>query len=1191
MRKYILILLLSIGCVTLAQSPEIKTDLPTIIPPSPTVASLMKFEEVPVSNYTGIPDISIPLFTTSTLSKDINLEVSLKYHPSGVAVEERASDVGLGWSLFAGGTISRTVRGLPDEINSMGDNKFGLYQNSSTNIHNNNYYYEAFDALTEYLGATGNYDITWDTLRKCLWDAKVRGEMDSEHDLWQFNFMGKSGRFYIKKNLNNQLEVTPLDDYRLKIINYYGNTSNQYLPTSFVIFDEKGYKYTFDVIETTTQHSFSLSISSTTYEDSGPIPSPSTFYNSSFHLSTINDNQGNLVVEFLYDSTFKEKVLRGSTTYFQEDYRNRPPNKPSLRDFYLGVNQNIDPEYINLCQAGVNDFGPYPIYSLSSNQTDTNVKKLQQIKVNGIAKIDFSFETGRLDDNVLNPENWSAFKGIVVKDWIGNNIKEVSLTHDYSTVKSKRMILKEVSFKNFVNSKVEKYSLEYRVNYNPYSASTYIGKDYWGYFNYLPSPYIGNSYESYREVNPNFCTSDLLQKMSLPTGGFVIFDFEPNTYSYIGSTELTDFDANPNNWDAHTDGVTFNTVDYLSDDPNHRQVLFSITEEQDVIFSSSIFDTTNSGEYWLRFYRVTENSDVLVGSHHAEGDGTDAIQYQAFELKDLLPGTYKVSIFTTNIPPPHIFDHAQIYAYYKTRNENNYQFLYGGGNRISKISHYENIGDYNAYPKLPAKEKKYDYSIFGAAKSSGSLTYHVPKFDYERTKKECPHCENTPVYSAVTNVVDVTWKSDEVFWEYDVSTTFNNLNPVKTQGADVGYKNVKVFESDNGRIEYEYSSPIDVPEQIGIYNLSQPFMPTENYDYKRGLLKTQTVFNQSDKIISKEELTYDYENYLETTGFRTFYPQYDFINIYKHKYYTDYKSYLISCNLNPEYNGLCNELLLTDNCSDCFCYFGNPEEFISYIFIKEAYGWAKLISKTNKNYFYDSNNNQKVVQTNETYSYNPINKQISESTVTNSHGEVLKTKYFYHTGNSTYSQNRISEIEKIETYRGTELLSSSQINYSNNWSSNASFLPQSIVAAKSNATPENRIIYELYDENSNPLQLKQEGGTVISYIWGYNKTQPIAKIENATYAQVSSYVSNLQTLSNGTNETGLISALNAMRTALPNAMITTYTYIPLVGVHTITDPKGDTITYEYDEFNRLKAVYDKEGYKLAENDYHYRTQN
>ena len=64
--------------------------------------------------------------------------------------------------------------------------------------------------------------------------------------------MGKTGRFYIKLNsINNSLEIVPLDEFRVKIkYNYILNTvnNNPFKPLSFEIYDEKGYKYIFDII-------------------------------------------------------------------------------------------------------------------------------------------------------------------------------------------------------------------------------------------------------------------------------------------------------------------------------------------------------------------------------------------------------------------------------------------------------------------------------------------------------------------------------------------------------------------------------------------------------------------------------------------------------------------------------------------------------------------------------------------------------------------------------------------------------------------------------------------------------------------------------------------------------------------------------------------------------------------------------
>lgn len=154
---------------------SINADLPNITPPSPTVASLMKFEEVPVNNYTGTPEISIPLFSVPTLSKDLSVDLGLKYHPSSIAIKEVASYRGLGWNLVGGGTISRTVQGLPDEIymqgNTSGPNltRVGIYNHDAGMP---NKYYEVLTLL-----CGGGTAAQQDMMAEYLWGRLKRAYM------------------------------------------------------------------------------------------------------------------------------------------------------------------------------------------------------------------------------------------------------------------------------------------------------------------------------------------------------------------------------------------------------------------------------------------------------------------------------------------------------------------------------------------------------------------------------------------------------------------------------------------------------------------------------------------------------------------------------------------------------------------------------------------------------------------------------------------------------------------------------------------------------------------------------------------------------------------------------------------------------------------------------------------------------
>ena len=83
-----------------------------VIPPSPQAAALARYAEYPVSLTTGIPDISVPLYEIDL--GGYRLPISISYHASGSRPDEIPGYVGTGWTLNAGGAVTRTILGKPD---------------------------------------------------------------------------------------------------------------------------------------------------------------------------------------------------------------------------------------------------------------------------------------------------------------------------------------------------------------------------------------------------------------------------------------------------------------------------------------------------------------------------------------------------------------------------------------------------------------------------------------------------------------------------------------------------------------------------------------------------------------------------------------------------------------------------------------------------------------------------------------------------------------------------------------------------------------------------------------------------------------------------------------------------------------------------------------------------------------------
>lgn len=184
----------------------IKKLMPQPVPASPNVAALGKYGDYQVSYFTGLPDISIPIFEAK--SGGLSIPITLSYHASGLKPTDVAGWVGLGWSLSAGGQVSRNVKGKPDETG-------GFYTsalNSTPSVCSNFYYLQ--------------YAAT--------------GVTDTEPDIFSYSFPGKNGKFILPGSTASPNTTMPfLFPYApIKIV----NTANF---SKFDITDEHGVLYRF----------------------------------------------------------------------------------------------------------------------------------------------------------------------------------------------------------------------------------------------------------------------------------------------------------------------------------------------------------------------------------------------------------------------------------------------------------------------------------------------------------------------------------------------------------------------------------------------------------------------------------------------------------------------------------------------------------------------------------------------------------------------------------------------------------------------------------------------------------------------------------------------------------------------------------------------------------------------------------
>lgn len=525
-------------------------------PASPTVSELGKYGEMPVSLFTGIPDISIPLYNIELDGN--NLPITLNYHASGIKVNQIASWVGLGWSLNAGGVITRVVRGLPDEINGIGYVKGGGQK-----------CLEDLGGITSTLTSTLNNDefVT-------LYDL-ANGTIDGEPDDYFFNFSNISGRF----NFDEIGNIHFLEQTNFKI-SYERNNMNTFGQCNhiikFVITTDEGIKYYFGTnnnVETvSSQIDKFVRVSETQYcDDDVYLPYKyggihlniiNRFHYSTWFLDRIEYPNTTNTIDFDYEieplyyylsssenycidecedcTIYNNKVIQRTNSFIEIDSR-RLLSISWNTGFILFEPQAVDREDINdISNKKGKALSKIKIYSMENQMVPVKeIEFMTDYFGSNYSCTEFNsypsyFKRLRLN-SIIDGDKKTSFYYNCTYDG------PIQLPNDFNLPSRNSLQTDYWGFYKKNNSKILKPNVwvyPKNVNENTYNAQM---RNYKSVYSIFPSPLGGGIYindgvskDADINVDPNYNPANLsvysLNKIVYPTMGYTEFIYEPNEF-------------------------------------------------------------------------------------------------------------------------------------------------------------------------------------------------------------------------------------------------------------------------------------------------------------------------------------------------------------------------------------------------------------------------------------------------------------------------------------------------------------------------------------------------------------------------------------------------------------------------------------------------------------------------------------
>jgi hypothetical protein len=1235
-----------------AQAQSTAAYIPSVLPPGPNAAMLMKFSDVPVSPYTGTADVTVPIYTVQ--AKGISVPINLAYHTGGIRVKEESGWVGLGWALNCGGSISRTIMDQ-DDFGSNGFNYFTTLvpqpvgdmalpepdqPTTSPNVQDPQFYSPTNPVAPNFYDFYCSYAVNFSSGIYSYWYAFASGSRtyDMEPDIFNYNIPGHSGKFILTRT--GQVVLQKQENIQIQ---FQGTGTN----VTFTIVDDQGNKFYFNTTET-TQSGSATSISTWLMSKVVTQQQDSVLFNYTPGGGSIVESDINEEVNAYCSANQINTTVQNSPTIYNDETLQSIVFSNGQLNFYYD-NHRSDLE-------GGNKLDSVLIYSRNASGALTYLKQhnfyysyFNSTYPSGVDS--FEFNRLRLD-----------------------SVKEKS-----------------------ASGTLPPYAFLYN-NPNPGSTSAKHGLsvDHWGYFNgegnnttFIPTintlyaPSFGGtvqlpSYYSYpganRSPNAIYMQTFSLQQITYPTGGMTVFNYQPNDYDFNNSNgggsfqdaTLYPVDTTVHAYDHGTTGGTINLstlypLQPLSTDPPNLTIAVTFRYQ---INGDSVYKNSSNLIY---FTFTCGNNTYTANINQATGTGDNSPAYSVSIPLTFTsnPGVCSWSVY---IAPQSQVDTISTFSdvtanfqYQETQQaydllQNNSFIAPASGLRIQSVTNYKDASTI-------ASEKVYTYTYTQDKLGTGNpqtYTYgrimEFPNYArYAEISSPGSYCMSLSLFSSSNWQLTSVTTGNIVGYDQVTETTVDPFS-----GKDIG------------KTVYSYFNASDTPVAVcGGVGLPGGLNLGNNLN---GLLLSKTESTDYGGVYAPVTQT---TNYYHTTNRSVYYsPKYIFLN---------------SGTPDPD-----------------FC---SPDTIASYQTDATFYPSIKserVLLDSTVNMVYAQQNPAQFALTH-TYNYydNPLHYQVTRSSTIDSKGDTLVTKMKYPqdylpTSNtildSMIGRNMVSEtIEKQDSfyYPGSSAgyitgaqLSLFRISSGSSYNTivpdrtyklavNSPVTNFQPFAASSNTTSldsryRQMVSFDQYDSYNNLQQYTPVDQNSVNLVWDYLHIYPIAQVKNAQLADVAatsfeadgtgnwtytgtstadtttitgSLCYNLGQSSGNITKSGLTSSttyvlsywikgntsllitgtisgypiqgktikgwtyfehkltgqtaltvsgsgyIDELRLYPATAQMTTYTYSPLVGQTTTCDVDNKVTYYFYDAYQRLKRIKDQDGNIIKTFQYHYANQN